>query len=343
MLACASRKQTSPAPAAPAALARMAGTVSPPAELFVSDSFTVRVWVDATGRPRMETFETTGLPFPSQVATAREWAERATYTLPTKDGVSIAAPFELIARRSAITTAQQSRGTELATARAMGLGSGGPTEFASMVPASAPPRAALGDQPITVTVTIGADERPRMETIVIEGASSRNAELAIRKWIESATYRVPMRNGVPVEAPLRARTQIGPDGQFSIGFSATVSRTPMRRRDGDLDIAARRAAAPKAARLSIDVDTLRLRPGQRAGFDDAFRVMVLDSTGASLGYLGTFTSQLRGDAATIDGSSVTGVKPGVAQLRLLWPSAQWEGRSDPPLSVTVYVIVRESP
>jgi hypothetical protein len=71
--------------------------------------------------------------------------------------------------------------------------------------------------------------------------------------------------------------------------------------------------------------------------------MVLDSTGASLGYLGTFTSQLRGDAATIDGSSVTGVKPGVAQLRLIWPSAQWEGRSDPPLSVTVYVIVRESP
>lgn len=342
MLACGARQPASPATAP---VARMTGVVSPPAELFVSDTFSVRVIVDATGRPQMETFETTGLPFPSQVAAARAWVERASYTMPTKGGTAIAAPFQLRGRRSADAGAARADGelTERERTLARGMAATGATEYASMVPVSLPSGAALGDQPFSVSVIIGADARPKMETLVIEGTTTRDAEDAIRKWIETATYRVPTRNGVPVEAPLRARTRIGPDGQFSLGFSSTVSRGPLRRREGDLDAAARSLAAPKAAQLRIDIDTLRLRPGQRAGFDEAFRVMVLDSAGTTMGFLGSFSSQLRGDAAAIDGASVTGVRPGVASLRLIWPQAQWQGRSDPPLSVSLFVIVSASP
>lgn len=220
---------------------------------------------------------------------------------------------------------------------------------------SIPPRVLIADSTFSVGVMVGADGKPRMETLRLHAGATPEQREAARAWLEAATFTMPTQDGAPIAAPYQVRGRAAMSAMMRsatanvpLGTSGEVigevrgtsdARAPMMpSRPGELTLQQMSALAPRVARLRSDLDTLFVRPGERVWFNQTLRIAAFDSSDAFLGYVTRYGSLIRAMVFEIDGRSVMARAEGVELLRLSWPRASWTGRTDLPVWVEIPVV-----
>lgn len=211
----------------------------------------------------------------------------------------------------------------------------------SMKPFLFPPVSALqGDSTLEVRVRITDDGRPDLSTLQVSGRRDSTQRAEIAAWLTSGTYDLPVRDG---------RT-VGGDFVFKAtragsGFEATTVTSrpapPRQRPRGSLSLPRLREMGRQVARLASDIDTVRVRPGQRLMFDRTLRIAALDGDGRFLGFVTDYDSEATGGTLRIDGYSLTGGEEGAGTLVLRIPRAAWADSTRPAPSVRLVVITSE--
>ncbi len=115
---------------------------------------------------------------------------------------------------------------------------------------------------------------------------------------------------------------------------------------GDIPVERLSTTARRVARLRATPAELRIKLGDTLNLREVLRVLVLDSTGRSLGSLPVMdTRVVNPGAVRLDGvSRVAGVSEGEAMLRIGFPQRLWTARSDSAPHVDVRVrVTRDGP
>lgn len=185
-----------------------------------------------------------------------------------------------------------------------------------------PPIATFGRSGFEAEAMVGLDGRARMETLKISGDVTPEQRKAIEEWIRSAKFRLPLQDGKPVAARTRFMLTRG-GGQAVAG--AVPGASVMVPRPGDIRTEELERMAARVRGLRVDVDTLRLRPGQSLPLRDLVRVIALDSAMRPLGTLPFFDSESDARVVQMTGSSIRANTEGRSTIVIRWPRAVWQG------------------